>query len=150
ESQADLSERLVGPPATAAFDKQGKPTRAAEAFAQKLGCAVSELETVETPKGKYLAGTRQEKGKPTTELLGSALAEIVTEIPCRKSMRWGEGEATFGRPIQWLVALYGSDRVDLTAAGVRSGKASRGHRFLAPEPVELRKPSEYVDAMRAA
>jgi glycyl-tRNA synthetase beta chain len=150
ESQADLSEHLVGPPATAAFDKQGKPTRAAEAFAQKLGCAVTELQTVETPKGKYLAGTRQEKGKPTTELLGAALAEIVTEIPFRKSMRWGEGEATFGRPIQWLVALYGSDRVDLTAAGVRSGRASRGHRFLSPGPVELRKPSEYVDAMRAA
>src|SRR5262249_32965364 len=59
ERQADLREELTGPPASAAFDREGKPTRAAEAFAGKLGCQVSELRTVETPKGKYLAGTRR-------------------------------------------------------------------------------------------
>src|SRR5262245_57811858 len=88
ERQPDLEEELTGPPVGAAFDKEGKPTRAAEAFAAKLGCAVGELRTVETPKGKYLAGTRRETGKAALELLAVLLPQIVKEIPFRKSMRW--------------------------------------------------------------
>jgi glycyl-tRNA synthetase beta chain len=150
ERQADLSEELTGPPVTAAFDREGKPTRAAEAFAGKLGCKVAELRTVETPKGKYLAGTRRETGKPTLGLLATALPQIIQEIPFRKSMRWGAGEATFGRPIQWLVALFGDSLVEFAFAGVKSGRASRGHRFLSPGPVEFHGASDYVERLRAA
>ena len=77
-------EDLTGPPASAAFDKEGKPTRAAEAFAAKLGCAVAELKTVETPKGKYLAGTRREQGKPTLDLL-SSVANHLDELERQES-----------------------------------------------------------------
>jgi glycyl-tRNA synthetase beta chain len=150
ERQADLSEELTGPPVTAAFDREGKPTRAAEAFAGKLGCKVAELRTVETPKGKYLAGTRRETGKPTLGLLATALPQIIQEIPFRKSMRWGAGEATFGRPIQWLVALFGDSLVEFAFAGVKSGRASRGHRFLSPGPVEFHGANDYVERLRAA
>jgi glycyl-tRNA synthetase beta chain len=150
ERQADLEEDLTGPPIGAAFDKEGKPTRAAEAFAGKLGCAVAALRTVETPKGKYLAGTRRETGKPALELLAAVLPQIVKEIPFRKSMRWGSSEATFGRPIQWLVALFGSELVPLTFAGISSGRASRGHRFLSPGSVELAGAGDYVARLRAA
>lgn len=150
ERQPDLAEELTGPPATAAFDKEGKPTRAAEAFAKKLGCDVAALKTVETPKGKYLAGTRRETGKPASELLGHALVEIASKIPFRKSMRWSDLDTAFGRPVQWLVALYGTTVVDLTFAGVRSGRASRGHRFLSPGAVELASPKTYVETLRAA
>jgi glycyl-tRNA synthetase beta chain len=150
ERQADLSEELTGPPVTAAFDREGKPTRAAEAFAGKLGCKVGDLRTVETPKGKYLAGTRRETGKPTAGLLATALPQIIGEIPFRKSMRWGAGDATFGRPIQWLVALFGDRLVEFTFAGVTSGRASRGHRFLSTGHIELRGASDYVERLRAA
>jgi glycyl-tRNA synthetase beta chain len=150
DRQADLEEELTGPPVGAAFDKEGKPTRAAEAFAAKLGCGVGELRTVETPKGKYLAGTRRETGKPALELLAIVLPQIVKEIPFRKSMRWGSGEATFGRPIQWLVALFGNQLVELSFAGISSGRASRGHRFLSPSAVELGGAGDYVSRLRAA
>ena len=65
-------------------------------------------------------------------------------------MRWGSGEATFGRPIQWLVAIYGNQLVDLTFAGIKSGTQSRGHRFLAPGVIELGAPRDYVARLRAA
>jgi glycyl-tRNA synthetase beta chain len=150
DRQPDLSENLVGPSAAAAFDKQGQPTRAAEAFAKKLGCRIDELKTVDTPKGKYLAGTRQETGAATATLLPAALAGVMSNIPFRKSMRWGSGEATFGRPVQWLVALYGNAVVDFEFAGITSGRTSRGHRFLHSGPVEIASPTEYVARLAAA
>jgi glycyl-tRNA synthetase beta chain len=137
DRQTDVSEELTGPPTSAAYDGQGKPTKAAEAFAKKLGCAVGDLRQVETPKGKYLAGTRRLTGEPAASLLGPALAQVIQEIPFRKSMRWGAGDATFGRPIHWLLAIYGGEVVRLSFAGVTSGRTTRGHRFLSPGTFEI-------------
>lgn len=151
-AQPDLSEDVTGPPVKAAF-KDGVPTKAAEAFASKLGVPVAELRRVETPKGEYLAGTRKEKGRPAAELLPEALAAVVAAVPFRKSMRWGAGEFAFGRPIQWLVVLLGESVLDVTIAGVKSGRDSRGHRFLGAvagrsKHVPIASPSAYVAALR--
>ena len=154
DRQPDLDEEVVGPPETAAY-KDGAPTKAADAFANKLGIAVGALEVVtkeasgKQKAGRFVVGRRQEKGKEARELLGKALAEICGEIPFRKSMRWGTGNATFGRPVQWLVALSGDELVDVSFAGVRSAKSTRGHRFLAPGVFELSSADGYVDALRA-
>lgn len=154
--QPDLDEEVTGPPETAAF-KDGKPTKAAEAFATKLGVPLESLKVEDKPAagktkaGRYLVGRRQEKGKDARELLGKALAEVCAEIPFRKSMRWGAGDATFGRPVQWLVALSGADTIDVSFAGVRAGKTSLGHRFLTDgKPVTIADADAYVDTMRKA
>jgi glycyl-tRNA synthetase beta chain len=149
ERQPDLAEEQLGPPVRAAF-KDGVPTRAAEAFAEKLGVAVGELRRVDTPKGEYLAGTRRELGRPTSELLPGLLEALIREIPFRKSMRWADLDVAFGRPIQWLVALFGGEVVGVEYAGVRAGRTSYGHRFLAPATLELQGVAGYLDAMRAA
>lgn len=146
-SQRDLAEEVTGPPVRAAF-KDGKPTRAAEAFAEKLGVSVDQLRKVDTPKGEYLVGSRSETGKPTHELLPALLEAIVRDIPFRKSMRWGDLDFAFGRPIQWLVALFGAEVVPLELASKRSGRASRGHRFLATGEVTLASPGDYLETMR--
>lgn len=150
DRQPDVEEELTGPPATAAFDKEGKPTKGAEAFAKKLGIDVSELKLVDTPKGKYVAGRRSEKGRAAGELLGKALTDTIAELPFRKSMRWGASDVAFGRPIHWLVALLGGEIIDLSYAGVKSGRTTRGHRFLAPDAIELITPGEYVERLAKA
>jgi glycyl-tRNA synthetase beta chain len=153
DRQPDLDEEVVGPPESAGF-KDGKPTKAAEAFAAKLGITVEQIQIVEKAQsgkqkaGRYLVGRRQERGREARELVGKALAELCGEIPFRKSMRWGAGDATFGRPVQWLVALWGDELVDVSFAGVRSGKTSLGHRFLAPGKVEIPSADAYVDTLR--
>lgn len=149
EGQADLSEEVTGPPVAAAF-KDGVPTRAAEAFAQKLGTTVDALRRVPTAKGEYLAGTRSEKGRAARELLPDLLAQIIGEIPFRKSMRWADLDVSFGRPVQWLVALFGEEVLPLTWAGLRAGRTTRGHRFLAPGEIAIPRPADYVGALRAA
>jgi glycyl-tRNA synthetase beta chain len=149
DRQPDLCEEVTGPPAKAAF-KDGVPTKAAEAFAAKLGCSVADLRRVETPKGEYLAGTRREAGQSAQALLPAKLVEIITAIPFRKSMRWGSGDLAFGRPIQWLVALLGEHLLDLELAGIKTHRASRGHRFLHTGAVQLSGAQHYLDELRAA
>jgi glycyl-tRNA synthetase beta chain len=153
-AQPDLSEDVTGPPVKAAF-KDGAPTKAAEAFAQKLGVTTAELRRVETPKGEYLVGTRREKGRAAAELLPEAIAAILSAIPFRKSMRWGAGDFAFGRPIQWLVALLDGEVLPLSIAGTTSGRDSRGHRFLGAvngrsRHVPIASADEYVGALREA
>ncbi|APR84650.1 Glycyl-tRNA synthetase beta chain [Minicystis rosea] len=147
--QPDLAEEVTGPPAKAAF-KDGVPTKAAEAFAAKLGVSVADLRRVETPKGEYLVGTKREAGQSALSLLPAALTQIITAIPFRKSMRWGNGDLAFGRPIQWLVALLGEHLIELELSGIKSHRASRGHRFLHSGAVQISSAATYLDELRAA
>jgi len=153
DAQTDLDEVVVGPPEGAAY-KDGKPTKAAEAFAAKNGVPVESLKLVDKDAkgkpGKYISARRTEKGRSARELLGKAVAETCAAIPFRKSMRWADLDVPFGRPVQWLVVLHGDDVVDATFAGVRSGRQTRGHRFLAPATFDLAGAAAYEDAMREA
>lgn len=154
-TQADLDEQVVGPPENAAF-KDGAPTKAAEAFARKLGVAVGTLQVSDVPAqgnkkaGRYVVMRRVEKGRAAAELLGPALERVCASIPFRKSMRWGAGDVTFGRPVRWLVALLGAETISMQFACFSAGRTSQGHRFLAPAPFELARADEYVDRLRAA
>jgi glycyl-tRNA synthetase beta chain len=152
--QLDLDEEVIGPPEGAAF-KDGKPTKAAEAFAAKVGASVESLVIVEKaagPKqksGRYVVGRRVEKGKDARELLGAVLERVCAAIPFRKSMRWADLDVAFGRPVQWIVALFGAEVVPMAFAGARSGRTSRGHRFLSPATFEVTRPEAYVEELRA-
>ena len=150
--QPDLSERVVGPPVGAAYDRSGAPTRAATAFADKNGVAVAELDRTEVAgkKGQYVVCTRREPGRPALEVLPGLLGQLLGGIAWPKVMRWGGGEHSFVRPVHWLVALYGGEVVGLEFAGVRAGRTSRGHRFLGPpRGVELDgSAAAYVAALR--
>ncbi|MSP15510.1 MAG: glycine--tRNA ligase subunit beta [Myxococcales bacterium] len=151
-SQRDLSEQVLGPAAKVAFDAEGRPTRAAEGFAQKNGVPASALRVVEVPgKGPYVAADRQEQGQGTSAILPRLLAELVRAIPWKKSMRWGSLDESFARPVHWLVALYAGEVVPLTLFGITSGRTTFGHRFLAPGAIELGGSiADYVARLRGA
>src|SRR4029077_6627109 len=108
--QLDLDEEVIGPPEHAAF-KDGRPTRAAEAFASKLATVVTELKVIEKAAGprqkagRYVVGRHTETGQPATGLLGSVFERVCSAVPFKKSMRWGDIDVPFGRPVQWIVAL---------------------------------------------
>lgn len=149
DAQPDLEEEVLGPPRAAAFEADGTPKQAAAGFAKKNGMDVSAVRIAKTDKGEYAALTRKEKGLPAREVL-SKVVEAATKISFPKAMRWGQGEVAFGRPVQWIVALFGSDVIDASFANVRSGRRTLGHRFLAPAWIELANADAYLDALRAA
>src|SRR5262249_48672731 len=121
---------------------------------QKLGVNVSMLTIVERAAagkqkaGRYVVGRRAEKGRAAQELLGGALAAVCAAVPFKKSMRWGDGEIAFGRPVQWIVALLGRERMAWSFAGQKSGRQSFGHRFLAPRPFDVESADTYVTQLR--
>jgi glycyl-tRNA synthetase beta chain len=152
ETQPDLREEVVGPPVGAAFGPDGAPTKAGLGFAQKNGVDPATLEKREVPgkKGLYAVAQRHVVGQSTRALLPELLAGLVGGIAWPKSMRWGWGEATFVRPVQWLVALYDGEVIPFSWGGVTAGRHSHGHRFLAPGAVEIASPAGYLEAMRRA
>src|SRR5690606_11766910 len=131
EAQPDRTREEMGPPVKVAFDPEGKPTRAALHFAERVGVPVDALERRSLPKGEHLAATIEERGLPAQQVLPPLLEEAIRRIPWKKSMRWGSGTEAFARPVHWIVALFGQERIPLRFAGVESGRTSRGHRFLA-------------------
>ncbi len=147
--QRDIEEEVLGPPKAAAFEADGTtPKKAAEGFAKKFGMAVTDVRLVVTDKGEYAALTRRETGKDASDVLPAMIAEVLGKIPFSKSMRWGRGDVAFGRPVQWLVALHGTDTLPVQFAGVTAGRRTRGHRFLAPDWVEVKDAASYIDTLR--
>jgi len=147
ETQEDLVQEITGPPRSVAYDKDSKPTKAAIGFAQKQGVSVEELECIETPKGEYLYIKQRVPGKPTKDILAGALPKILADITWPKSMRWGTVDFVFVRPIHWVLALFNGGVVPFEVAGVRSGNTTQGHRFMAPEVVEILNVQDYLKKM---
>ena len=147
ERQTDFEEVLTGPPASTRIGSDGQATPAAAGFAKKNGVEVADLEEVETPKGRYLAFRRRLRGRAAVDALPDVMYGLLRGLSFPKHMRWdawlddGKGELTFGRPIRWLLFLYGGRVVPFdirrTEAAqaplvqeVRSGAMTYGHRFL--------------------
>jgi glycyl-tRNA synthetase beta chain len=148
ERQEDLEETISGPPVSAAFGKDGQPSPAALGFAKKQGVAFEDLARVTTAKGEYLAYHRRQRGRSAVDALPDLMTGLLRDLTFPKQMHWeaqlddGRGELLFGRPIRWLLFLYGGRVVPFTigrtpmAAGphvmeIESGAATYGHRFLA-------------------
>ncbi len=143
--QPDAEITATGPSKKAAFDADGKPTKAAEGFARGQGVTVDQLQVVTTDKGEYLAVTKTETGRPTPELLSEILPALIASIPFKKSMRWGDLDVRFARPIHWIVALFDGIVVPFVFGNIESGSVSRGHRFMANTPFPVRNFSHYLD-----
>nr|WP_225937144.1 glycine--tRNA ligase subunit beta [Myxococcus sp. RHSTA-1-4] len=146
----DVVKEVLGPSAKAAFDAQGKPTKAAEKFAEGLKLSVDKLGRTQTAKGEYVSARVEEKGRPAADILQDALHTAVHSVNFRKSMRWADVDVAFARPVQWLVALLGGDVLPVVFGDVRSGRTTYGHRFLAPGAIELKAPADYEAALEKA
>lgn len=146
EQQADLSKENRGPAVNIAFDADGNPTKAAQGFARGQGVKPEELVT----KDGYVYAMVHEKGGQTVDLLGDTLKGLVDGLNFPNNMHWADLDYKFIRPLRWLVALYGQDVIDFEVANVKSGRTSRGHRFLSEGDFEIADAEDYVDACRKA
>ncbi len=146
EQQEDVTLRHKGPAAKAAFDADGKPTKAAEGFARGKGIDVGDLVVEDVEGGSYVFAIVERKGMPASAVLPEILSGLVGGLDWPKSMRWGSGTAKFIRPVRWLVALFGDEVVPVEYAGVTAGRTSMGHRFLGG-PVEIVSAGAYLDSL---
>jgi len=146
ERQEDVSTETRGPSVAIAFDAEGNPTKAGTGFARGQGIEPSEL----IQRDGYVYASVHEQGAETAQLLTELLPELIRAIPLPNSMRWGDLDFRFIRPIRWIVALYGTDVVPFALANVTSGNTSRGHRTLAPQDFVIASPAAYEAACEKA
>ncbi|QTA79082.1 Glycyl--tRNA synthetase, subunit beta [Desulfonema limicola] len=148
--QKSRTSEITGPPEKAGFDEKGNPTIAAEKFAEKAGISVDKIQVKETPKGRYLCAEIIEPAVETVKLLGDALPGIISSIPFPKTMKWGELTVTYTRPIQWIMAMLGTNVIPFTYGDINSSNISFGHRFMHPDPIKLSAPGQYIEALKNA
>ena len=132
-----------GPALKAAFDDEGCPTRAAEGFARSCGVKVEDLDKLETDKGAWLVYRHEQPGQPVGALVPAMVQAALDALPIPKRMRWGDLEVQFVRPVHWVVMLFGDQVIDGEILGIPAGRASRGHRFHAPQPIDVPRPADY-------
>ncbi|MBS0431990.1 MAG: glycine--tRNA ligase subunit beta [Proteobacteria bacterium] len=149
-TQPQQQTESFGPYVNLALDPQGQPTRALLGFAQKAGVDWSQLQRATDARGERFVHRAVQPGQSLAALLPRIVAEALAALPVPKPMRWGDHDDSFVRPVHWLVMLHGNDIVDGEVMGLRSGRQSRGHRFLHAKPVHLADADSYVDALRAA
>ena len=146
--QPDRDEEVLGPSAKAAFDGDGRPTRALLGFCQSRGVDPADVRRASTPRGEYVAVTVHHAGRAAAEVLPDLLAGLALRLTFPKTMRWIPGDDTrFARPVRWLVALLDDHVLPVRAFALEAGRDTRGHRFLAPAALPLPAASGYIDAL---
>lgn len=149
ERQPDRVEQKRGPAVKAAFDREGKPTKAALGFAQGLGVDVSELITIQGDKGDYVGYQQTIHGQATRELLPAILQAALDALPIAKRMRSGTDKNEFVRPVQWVVLMQDDAVIDATIQGKQTGNQTRGHRFHAPDFFVIEHADRYAEQLQA-
>jgi glycyl-tRNA synthetase beta chain len=144
--QAALIETR-GPKKAIAYDKKGRPTKAALGFARGQGVKPEDLIIKEVDGVEYIFASKEESTRPSTEILGDLLQDLVYSLVFPKSMRWAYYNTRFARPIRWILALFGEQVVELQIENIKSGRITFGHRFLGQGPLEVKKASEYFQAL---
>jgi glycyl-tRNA synthetase beta chain len=148
--QGEQTVERRGPAVSAALDAEGQPSRALLGFAQSCGVDVAQLEKLETDKGAWFVSRTVHAGQTLAALLPGIVAAALKDLPIPRPMRWADHDYSFVRPVHWLVMLHGDAIIDGEVLGLKSGRKSRGHRFMHPQLVHVADADGWLDAMRAA
>ena len=137
-----------GPAVSAAFDAEGKPTKAAEGWARGCGITVEQAERIATDKGEWLVHRAKIEGQPTKNLLNDIVANALAKLPIPKPMRWADKTVQFIRPVHTVTMLLGDELIEGEILGIASARTIRGHRFLGEKEFEIQHADQYPQLLR--
>ena len=137
-----------GPAVSAAFDAEGKLTKAAEGWARGCGITVDQAERIATDKGEWLVHRAKIEGQPTKNLLNDIVANALAKLPIPKPMRWADKTVQFIRPVHTVTMLLGDELIEGEILGVASARTIRGHRFLGEKEFEIQHADQYPQLLR--
>lgn len=150
----DRSEERRGP-------RVGAPEKALAGFLKAAGLtSVDQAKIQSDKKGEFYLAVVEKPGRPAPDVIAGIIPAIIRDFPWPKSMRWGEGSAkpgslTWVRPLQSILCIFGPETeepeiVEFEIDGIRSGNTTFGHRFMAPEPITVRRFDDYTQSLEAA
>lgn len=148
DKQEDRTEEAYGPPVKIAFDEDGNPTKPALGFAKAQGVDMKDVTTVTRDRGEFLAVKRGIKGQKTDKILKDILPALILSIPFRKSMKWGDGDVTFVRPLRWILAVFGGKTLTFNIENLKSSNKSYGHRFMSPKGFKVADWNQYQEGLK--
>jgi glycyl-tRNA synthetase len=144
------AERTVrGPRASAAFDADGQPTRAALGFARGRGVGVAALRRVSVGGVEYVAAVEPVAGRGAVEVLSGVFAQAVAGLRADANIRWNDPELSYVRPVRWLLALLGDVEVPVAVSSLGSGRTTRGPRTAEVPVIEVGRADGYPDLLAA-
>lgn len=152
--QPDVKEERKGP-------RVGSNEGAIKGFLKAAGLASIEQAKVQPDKkGDFYVAVIEKKGRAAIDVIGEIVPDVVKTFPWPKSMRWGEASAKPGalgwvRPLHSIIATFGPeteepDIVPFKVDGIAAGDTTRGHRFLSPETIKVRRFDDYVAKLEKA
>jgi glycyl-tRNA synthetase beta chain len=152
--QPDVREEKKGP-------RVGAPDNAIAGFLRAAGLtSIDEAKVQPDKKGDFYVAVIEKPGRPAVEVIGEILPDVIKNFPWPKSMRWGAqskapGALGWVRPLHAIVATFGPETEDpeivpFKVDGIAAGNVTRGHRFLAPAPFEVRRLDDYMQKLERA
>ena len=148
--QADTQKRFDGPAVQAAYDAEGKPTKALEGFMRGQGISIDQVSTFQAGKVEKVCYLKDVKGQSLDVLLPQILQTALDHLPVAKRMRSAASRTEFVRPVKWVVLLKDDQVIDATIQDHTAANVTYGHRFHAPDAITLANADAYLDALRAA
>jgi glycyl-tRNA synthetase beta chain len=148
EKQEDFRMKVIGPPSKVAFNSDNRPTKAAIKFVKFHGMDISNIKIISLEKGDYIYLDKFKKGESTRLLLPEILKKIIFSLPFPKSMKWGDWDIRFVRPIHWILSIYDGETIPIEIAGIKSNNLSYGHRFLSPSPFVVKDYFSYIEGLK--
>ncbi len=145
--QADLIEKVKGPPKDRAYDESGQPTRALQGFIKNQGLTMDQVEEETIKNALYVVARKEIPGRPTEELLPELMPQLIRKLSFPRPMYWQSKDVRFARPIRWILALYSDEPVRFRFAALEAGAKTYGHRFLAPGPFEIENVDQFFECL---
>lgn len=151
----DVKEERKGP-------RVGAPDAAIQGFLKAAGLASIDQATIQSDpkKGDSYIAVINRPGRPTPEVIAEIVPEIVRSFPWPKSMRWGEASLSTSslrwvRPLQSILCTFGPETeepavIPFAIDGIASGDVTRGHRFMAPGDIRVRRMDDYLGSLEKA
>ncbi len=132
----------------------GSPEKALEGFLRGAGLASIEEASIQSDpkKGDFYVAVIEKPGRSALDIIADFMPGILRNFPWPKSMRWGSTSTRWVRPLHSIVATFGPETeepevVPFEFDGIRSGKTTRGHRFLADEAFDVRRFDDYATGL---
>ena len=147
--QPDVKEEKKGP-------RVGAPEGAIAGFLKSAGLkSINEAKVEKDKKGDFYIAVIEKSGRPAIEVIGEIVQDVIRGFPWPKAMRWGSGRLTWVRPLHSIVATFGPETeepeiVPVNVDGITASNVTHGHRFMAPEPITVRRFGDYVQKLEKA
>lgn len=143
--EPDAERGVRGPRASAAYDADGQPTKAALGFARGQGVDVDALQRMDSDGGEYVGVVKTDVGRNAAEVLSALLGQVVGELRAEKNMRWNDPGLSFARPVRWLLALLDDVQVPVAVSALSSGRMTQVHRTAPTPTVEVPTAQGYLE-----